>query len=53
MKQLPKLLFTFLLIMFFGCTGFSQEKAIASDQRYIFFFHNGFIEQNDLSVAQP
>jgi hypothetical protein len=53
MKQLPKLFFTFLLIMFFGCTGFSQEKAIASDQRYIFFFHNGFIEQNDLSVAHP
>jgi hypothetical protein len=53
MKQFPKLLFPFLCIMLFGFTGFSQKKTIAKDQRYIFFLHNGFIEQNDLSVAHP
>lgn len=32
---------------------FSQEKTPLKDQRYVFFLHNKFIEENDLSAAHP
>jgi hypothetical protein len=38
----------FLLIMLFCILGFSQTN---KDQRYIFFLHNAFVEQNPLNVA--
>ncbi|MCD0469258.1 alpha/beta hydrolase [Flavobacterium sp. JAS] len=53
MKQLPKFFFTFLLTLITIFTSFSQEKTPNKDQCYIYFLHNGFIEQNDLSVAHP
>ncbi|SHL21026.1 hypothetical protein [Flavobacterium chilense] len=43
----------FLLIMLFCILGFSQEKATHKDQRYIFFLHNKFIEENDLNTSHP
>lgn len=53
MKQLPKLFFAFLLTILSCFIGFSQEKTPNKDQRYIFFFHNKFVEENDLSIAHP
>lgn len=53
MKQLPKFFFTFSLTLFTVFIGFGQEKKLNQDQRYIYFLHNAFIEQNDLSVAHP
>ena len=53
MKPLPKLLFTFLLTLLFSLTSFSQTETSKKEQRYIFFLHNAFVEQNDLSVAHP
>jgi hypothetical protein len=53
MKQLPKLFFTLLLTLIVSFTAFSQDKTVNKDQRYIFFLHNAFVEQNDLSVAHP
>jgi hypothetical protein len=32
---------------------FSQKKTAKQDQRYIFFFHNKFVEENDLNTAHP
>ncbi|WKL48457.1 dienelactone hydrolase family protein [Flavobacterium pectinovorum] len=52
MKQLPRFFFTSLIIILSGFVGFSQETT-NKDQRYIFFFHNKFVEENDLSVAHP
>jgi len=52
MKQPPKFLLTFLLTILSSFSGFCQAK-INKDQAYIFFLHNAFIEQNDLSVAHP
>jgi len=51
MKPLQKLLFTFSLLLL-SITIFSQTKA-NPEQRYIFFLHNAYVEQNDLSVAHP
>ncbi|OXB03386.1 alpha/beta hydrolase [Flavobacterium oncorhynchi] len=53
MKPLPKLLFTFLSTLLFSFTSFSQTETSKKEQRYIFFLHNAFVEQNDLSVAHP
>ncbi|WP_433829705.1 alpha/beta hydrolase [Flavobacterium anhuiense] len=35
----------------FSLLGFSQTKN--QDQRYIFFFHNKFVEENDLNAVHP
>lgn len=43
----------FLLLMLFCILGFSQEKTAPTDQRYIFFLHNKFVEENDLNTAHP
>ncbi|OXA75390.1 Protein of unknown function [Flavobacterium aquidurense] len=53
MKQFKKLFFAFLLTLPLSFTGFCQSKTPNKDQAYIFFLHNAFIEQNDLSVAHP
>lgn len=53
MNHLQRFFFTFLFTLFTVFTGFSQEKTPNQDQRSIYFLHNGFIEQNDLSVAHP
>lgn len=53
MNQLSKFAFALLLTLLGTFTGFSQEKTPNKDQRYIFFLHNAFVEQNDLSVAHP
>ncbi len=52
MKQSPKFLLTFLLTLILNFFGFCQSTP-NNDQRYIFFLHNAFVEQNDLSVAHP
>jgi len=48
MKRIPKFLFTILLLIF-SHTVFSQSKTI-NEQRYIFFLHNKFVEENDLNT---
>ncbi len=53
MKQLQKSRFTSLFIALFTCIAFSQENTTKQDQRYIFFLHNAFAEQNPLNVAHP
>jgi hypothetical protein len=53
MNQFQKLFFAFSLMLFLNLIGFSQEKITNKDQHYIFFLHNKFIEENDLSVAHP
>nr|WP_315223387.1 alpha/beta hydrolase [uncultured Flavobacterium sp.] len=53
MQQFQRFFFTFLCITLSFFTGFSQEKTPKQDQHYIFFLHNKFIEENDLSVAHP
>ncbi|MTH14539.1 Mbeg1-like protein [Flavobacterium sp. LC2016-01] len=50
MKQLPKFFSAYLLIIFFSVLASAQGD---KDQKYIFFLHNAFVEQNDLSVAHP
>ena len=50
MKKLFKFI-TLSFIMLFSTFGFSQTKN--TDQAYIFFLHNKFIEENDLNVAHP
>jgi hypothetical protein len=45
-------LIIFLLIMLFGILGFAQTTA-NKDQKYIFFLHNKFVEENALDVAHP
>ncbi|GAA6769030.1 hypothetical protein AAFH68_49920 [Flavobacterium sp. CGRL1] len=53
MKQTQKLLLTILFTALYTFTAFSQEKTPNKDQRYIFFLHNKFIEENDLNIAHP
>ncbi|MEG1024527.1 MAG: dienelactone hydrolase family protein [Flavobacterium sp.] len=53
MKPLPKLLFTFLLAFLSSITSFGQSGTTKKDQRYIFFLHNKFVEENDLNTAHP
>ncbi|TDP00361.1 alpha/beta hydrolase [Flavobacterium sp. 245] len=50
MKQLPKFFAAHLLLMFFSILASAQDN---KDQRYIFFLHNAFVEQNPLNVAHP
>lgn len=51
MKPFPKFLFTFLITALFNFSSFSQSSN--KDQRYIFFLHNAYIEQNPLDVPHP
>ncbi|WP_264537150.1 YqiA/YcfP family alpha/beta fold hydrolase [Flavobacterium sp. N1736] len=53
MKQFQKLSVTFLFTVLSVFICFSQEKTSNKDQRYIFFLHNKFIEENALDVAHP
>ncbi|QOG01530.1 Mbeg1-like protein [Flavobacterium sp. MDT1-60] len=53
MKQLQKFSFTFLLTILLSSIACSQSQITKNDQKYIFFLHNAFVEQNDLSVAHP
>lgn len=53
MNQFSKFAFAFLLTLLCTFTGFSQSKTPNKDQRYIYFLHNKFIEENDLNVAHP
>jgi hypothetical protein len=53
MKQFFKSFCTPILIFFNVLISFSQETATNKEQRYIFFFHNGFLEQNDLNTVHP
>lgn len=53
MKLFTKFLFTFLIILLFNHTSFSQSKTANKDQRYIFFLHNAYVEQNALDVPHP
>ena len=50
MKRIfQSLIFAFSIL--FSISGFSQTKN--KDQRYIFFFHNKFVEENDLNAVHP
>lgn len=53
MKQFPKLFFALLFTAVYSFIAFGQKKTIKQDQRYIFFFHNKFVEENDLNVSHP
>ncbi|MCP2025708.1 hypothetical protein L1276_000848 [Flavobacterium sp. HSC-32F16] len=53
MKQFQKIFFAFLSTILVNYTAFSQEKKANQGERYIFFFHNKFVEENDLNVAHP
>lgn len=53
MQQFQRFFFTFLCTVLSLFIGHSQEKTPKQNQRYIFFLHNKFIEENDLSVAHP
>lgn len=50
MKKLSHLIILFI-IMFSGILSFAQTKN--TDQAYIFFLHNKFIEEHDLNEAHP
>ncbi|KAF2327262.1 YqiA/YcfP family alpha/beta fold hydrolase [Flavobacterium daemonense] len=50
MKQLPKFFSPYLLLLFFSVLVSAQDN---KDQRYIFFLHNAYIEQNPLNVPHP
>lgn len=50
MKRIfQSLIFAFSILL--SISGFSQTKN--KDQRYIFFFHNKFVEENDLNAVHP
>lgn len=51
MKPLSKLFPIVLFFLFLSFSSFSQEKNFNKDQRYIFFLHNAFVEENPLNVA--
>lgn len=53
MKQFQKPFFAFLFTLLLSSIALSQEKTTNKDQHYIFFLHNKFIEENDLSVSHP
>jgi len=53
MKQFSKFFLTFILSFLLNLNSYSQEKTASKDQRYIFFFHNKFVEENYLNVAHP
>ncbi|RUT71484.1 alpha/beta hydrolase [Flavobacterium cupreum] len=49
----PFQILTFLLIILSCILGYSQTTTKNNDQAYIFFLHNRFIEEHDLSEAHP
>jgi len=51
MKPLSKLFSLVFFFLFLSFSGFSQEKNFNKDQRYVFFLHNAFVEENPLNVA--
>jgi len=53
MKQFQKFLFSLLVSLFFAQTTFSQSETSQNNQRYIFFLHNAYVEQNALDVPHP
>lgn len=53
MKKSRKFLFTFIVILICNNTSFSQSEVSQKDQRYIFFLHNAFVEENPLNVEHP
>lgn len=52
MSTFQKILFVFSFTFVSNIT-FGQEKTINKDQRYIFFFHNKFVQENDLNAIHP
>ncbi len=48
-KHIKTLIYSFSIL--FSLLGFSQTKN--QDQRYIFFFHNKFVQENDLDAVHP
>lgn len=52
MKQLQRFFFTISFLMLFSTVSLSQGTT-NKDQRYIFFLHNKFIEENDLNIPHP
>jgi hypothetical protein len=50
--KLQKLPFLLLAVLS-SFIAVSQSQTTNKEQRYIFFFHNKFVEENDLSVAHP
>ncbi len=54
MKQIITIsLFTILLLFSANCFATEQKKMKEDEQYYIFFLHNKFIEENDLTVKHP
>ncbi|QLC65199.1 alpha/beta hydrolase [Flavobacterium sp. LPB0248] len=53
MKQFSKFFLTFIFSFLLNLNSHSQEKPAGKDQRYIFFFHNKFVQENDLNAAHP
>lgn len=52
MKRIPKFLFTTVLLLIFSHAVLSQSETV-NEQRYIFFLHNKFVEENDLNTPHP
>lgn len=52
MKKI-QILTAFLLFMLLSVWSFGQIPAKNSNQKYIFFLHNKFVEENDLNTAHP
>jgi hypothetical protein len=53
MKPPSKLVLSILFTAFSIFTCFSQQKTARQNQRYIFFLHNKFVEENDLNTPHP
>jgi hypothetical protein len=53
MKPPSKLVLSILFTAFSIFTCFSQQKTAGQNQRYIFFLHNKFVEENDLNTPHP
>jgi hypothetical protein len=51
MKLMPKVFSIAFFFLFLSFSGFSQEKTFNRDQRYIFFFHNKFVQENPLNAT--
>lgn len=51
MKLMPKVFSIAFFFLFLSFSGFSQEKTFNKDQRYIFFFHNKFVQENPLNAT--
>ncbi|MEN2399878.1 alpha/beta hydrolase [Flavobacterium sp. MC2016-06] len=44
---------TFLFLALFSIFSFGQKPTKKPDQAYIFFLHNGFLEENELNTVHP